>query len=87
MKGSSPWTMTPTQPLSPSCLTPAPALQPLDPLVSTICYTCIYNYVLCVFFCLCVCVCEFICGKQNVTITSVDAGASLGASLRELAAV
>ena len=24
MMGSSPWTMTPTQPLSPSCLTPAP---------------------------------------------------------------
>ena len=30
MKGSSPWTMTPTQPLSHSCLTPAPALQPLE---------------------------------------------------------
>ena len=55
MKGSSPWTMTPTQPLSPSCLTPAPALQPLDPLVSA------YMYMLCVYVYVClsdhVCVC------------------------------
>ena len=49
MKGSSPWTMTPTQPLSPSCLTTAPALQPLDPLVSA------YNYV----HAMCVCICLF----------------------------
>ena len=43
MKGSSPWTMTPTQPLSPSCLTTAPALQPLDPLVSArLTYTAFY---------------------------------------------
>ena len=47
MKGSSPWTMTPTQPLSPSCLTPAPALQPLDPLVSA------YMYMLCVYVYVC----------------------------------
>ena len=48
MKGLSPWTMTPTQPLSPSCLTPAPALQPLDPLVSTrLMYTPFYYLYVC----------------------------------------
>ena len=49
MKGSSPWTMTSTQPLSPSCLTPAPALQPLDPLVSAY----MYMYMLCVYVYVC----------------------------------
>ena len=59
MKGSSPWTMTPTQPLSPSCLTTAPALQPLDPLVSA-------RLTLNVHVCMCTACVNAICDHINV---------------------
>ena len=63
MMGSSPWTTTPTQPLFPSCLTPAPALQPLDPLVSTRFHIYVHlSICVCVYVCVCVWVITSVCG-------------------------